>query len=98
MNKDKKTFRRNPESFGAENGTQTRDPQLGRLVLYQLSYFRICFFLRCKGIPFHTFMQLFLNDFSVQSLKKRFSDIVNAIICFLMSLFLSLWRNNHESE
>ena len=25
---------------GAENGTQTRDPQLGRLVLYQLSYFR----------------------------------------------------------
>ena len=24
----------------AENGTQTRDPQLGRLVLYQLSYFR----------------------------------------------------------
>ena len=25
----------------AENGTQTRDPQLGRLVLYQLSYFRV---------------------------------------------------------
>ena len=25
----------------AENGAQTRDPQLGRLVLYQLSYFRI---------------------------------------------------------
>ena len=27
-------------SFGAEDGAQTRDPQLGRLVLYQLSYFR----------------------------------------------------------
>ena len=27
----------------AENGAQTRDPQLGRLVLYQLSYFRIVF-------------------------------------------------------
>ena len=26
--------------FRAENGAQTRDPQLGRLVLYQLSYFR----------------------------------------------------------
>ena len=26
---------------GAEDGTQTRDPQLGRLMLYQLSYFRI---------------------------------------------------------
>ena len=25
----------------AENGTQTRDPQLGRLVLYRLSYFRM---------------------------------------------------------
>ena len=25
---------------GAEDGTQTRDPQLGRLMLYQLSYFR----------------------------------------------------------
>ena len=24
----------------AENGAQTRDPQLGRLVLYRLSYFR----------------------------------------------------------
>ena len=26
--------------YRAENGAQTRDPQLGRLVLYQLSYFR----------------------------------------------------------
>ena len=26
--------------IGAENGTRTRNPQLGRLVLYQLSYFR----------------------------------------------------------
>ena len=27
-------------SFGAGNGTQTRDPQLGRLMLYRLSYSR----------------------------------------------------------
>ena len=26
--------------FGAGNGTRTRDPQLGRLMLYQLSYSR----------------------------------------------------------
>ena len=26
---------------GAENGTRTRDPNLGKVVLYQLSYFRI---------------------------------------------------------
>ena len=25
----------------AENGTRTRDPDLGKVVLYQLSYFRI---------------------------------------------------------
>ena len=29
--------------YGAEDGTQTRDPQLGRLMLYQLSYSRIIF-------------------------------------------------------
>ncbi len=27
--------------LGAENETRTRDPQLGKLVLYQLSYFRM---------------------------------------------------------
>ena len=28
--------------LGAENEVRTRDPQLGRLMLYQLSYFRSC--------------------------------------------------------
>ena len=28
--------------FGAANGTRTRDPQLGKLMLYQLSYCRKC--------------------------------------------------------
>lgn len=28
------------QKSGAENGTRTRDPQLGKLMLYQLSYFR----------------------------------------------------------
>ena len=27
--------------IGAKNGTRTRDPDLGKVVLYQLSYFRI---------------------------------------------------------
>ena len=27
---------------GAEDETRTRDPDLGKVVLYQLSYFRIC--------------------------------------------------------
>ena len=43
MYKNKKSDRnfRNYLIFsGAEDGAQTRDPQLGRLMLYQLSYFR----------------------------------------------------------
>ena len=35
-----KTFDFHLFKLGAEDGTQTRDPQLGRLMLYQLSYFR----------------------------------------------------------
>ena len=31
---------------GAEDGNRTRDPQLGKLMLYQLSYFRIYFINR----------------------------------------------------
>ncbi len=27
--------------IGAENETRTRDPDLGKVVLYQLSYFRV---------------------------------------------------------
>ena len=29
------------ERIGAKNGTRTRDPNLGKVMLYQLSYFRI---------------------------------------------------------
>ena len=28
-------------NYGAENETRTRDPNLGKVVLYQLSYFRV---------------------------------------------------------
>ncbi len=33
---------RAPEAFGADNGARTRDPNLGKVVLYQLSHVRIC--------------------------------------------------------
>ena len=43
-------FRHLGISFGrrAENEARTRDPDLGKVVLYQLSYFRICFFCEEK--------------------------------------------------
>ncbi len=33
------------EQLGAKNGTRTRDPNLGKVMLYQLSYFRM---IACK--------------------------------------------------
>ena len=41
-------------NLGAEDGLRTRDPQLGRLMLYQLSYFRGSGGSRirtCEGFP-----------------------------------------------
>ena len=38
------SFTKNPDSVSglrAENETRTRDPDLGKVVLYQLSYFRV---------------------------------------------------------
>ena len=39
-------------TLGAENETRTRDPNLGKVVLYQLSYFRISLKWDCKGTHF----------------------------------------------
>ncbi len=39
----------------AENETRTRDPNLGKVVLYQLSYFRIFSFCECKVTTFSLF-------------------------------------------
>ena len=36
--------------FGAENETRTRDPDLGKVVLYQLSYFRVLPFVLRVGL------------------------------------------------
>ena len=64
--------------FGAENETRTRDPNLGKVVLYQLSYFRIflrnlCFVWDCKGTKIFLFSKFFLKIFAFLSKirKKR---------------------------
>ena len=52
---------------GAKNGTRTRDPDLGKVVLYQLSYFRILCsqeahllpFCECKVTTFFNSVQIF---------------------------------------
>ena len=40
MHKQQKPLKQRLPNVGAENGTRTRDPNLGKVVLYQLSYFR----------------------------------------------------------
>ena len=36
--------------MGAEDEVRTRDPQLGRLMLYRLSYFRIKIMVGAEGV------------------------------------------------
>ena len=49
----------------AENETRTRDPNLGKVVLYQLSYFRIISFATA-GYPTRLRMQRYTKFFSLQ--------------------------------
>ena len=37
--------------LGAENEARTRDPNLGKVVLYQLSYFRILHYIQFSNSP-----------------------------------------------
>ena len=55
-----------PGGLGAKDGTRTRDPNLGKVMLYQLSYFRkcdckysACFLFMQKNVA--VFMQIFLR-------------------------------------
>ena len=70
----------------AENGTRTRDPNLGKVVLYQLSYFRLhflckehlsrlrlqryCFFSNYQTI-FEVFLQKYVNSCDFYSLSTQ---------------------------
>ncbi len=50
---------RNEPLRGAKNGTRTRDPDLGKVVLYQLSYFRISRNFRFLAFPTEIRISLF---------------------------------------
>ncbi len=66
----------------AENETRTRDPNLGKVVLYQLSYFRIALlkqkrlfrFCECKGMKFLFNLQIFSNFFIRKSISGYISE------------------------
>ena len=68
--------------LGAENETRTRDPNLGKVVLYQLSYFRnkilllttTTFRLRVQRYTFFFILQIFF----ALMLKKYYFDKINS--------------------
>ena len=53
---------------GAENETRTRDPNLGKVMLYQLSYFRIFPEWDCKGTHYFGSSKFLCNFF-----QKKYS-------------------------
>ena len=60
--------------FGAEDEARTRDPNLGKVVLYQLSYFRVVFSLTdCKGTHFFFTSKLFCKNFQKKCKNLHFS-------------------------
>ena len=73
---NKKATEKSMAFFGAENETRTRDPDLGKVVLYQLSYFRlsVAFLqMRCKFIVFITKSQIFICFFT-NPLRQSLSE------------------------
>ena len=57
----------------AKNGTRTRDPNLGKVMLYQLSYFRIS---GCKDTMYFRFYKKKYKIFFIQfRLFKKFRSL-----------------------
>ena len=82
--------------FGAENETRTRDPNLGKVMLYQLSYFRILLPILvvwdCKGTHFFLTSKLFCKNFYIFSKKVHFSPLFGvrrAIFAIFMPVYQS---------
>jgi hypothetical protein len=62
-----------PSAPGAENETRTRDPNLGKVMLYQLSYFRNIYYL--------TFGKAFRNIYSLSLPRLEVSIPYAARLC-----------------
>ena len=60
--------------FRAEDGAQTRDPQLGRLMLYRLSYFRKINvpIIKYANVPILLLTELILTHWHINSLAYLF--------------------------
>ena len=63
--------------LGAENEARTRDPNLGKVVLYQLSYFRVFPVWDCKGTNIFETSKLFRKNFQQYVKNEHFRPINN---------------------
>ena len=73
--------------FGAENETRTRDPNLGKVMLYQLSYFRIFPEWDCKGTHF-----FFTSKFFCKKLQKIFKFHRFWVFCMNFATFILMFN------
>ena len=73
--------------LGAENETRTRDPNLGKVVLYQLSYFRIFAFCECKYKAIFLFTQIFCKKSKFFIKFYLFARIYPGNFCYFMSRY-----------
>ena len=65
----------------AASETRTRDPQLGKLMLYQLSYYRI------HKMVLHFGVQMYLLFFKIQITSRRFlaKFYISFTVCYKIS-------------
>ena len=90
--KIQKNLGENPRHFGAENETRTRDPNLGKVVLYQLSYFRI-FYLISKA-----FQLVFLRLLNPQKIAFAKAFCCIAFRCDCVSFPIASAKLRHFAE
>ena len=65
--------------FGAENGARTRDLNLGKVALYQLSYFRVVPKREDKGTKFFVFSKLFVKKMRCKALCYTSTAVLNSL-------------------
>ena len=74
--------------FGAENETRTRDPNLGKVVLYQLSYFRKFPEWDCKGRHFF-FTSKFFQEILSKKIKILLFPSSVSCLCIIFATFIN---------
>ncbi len=74
--------------LGAKNGTRTRDPDLGKVVLYQLSYFRkYCELLLGIASDFNLSTNISLFSFGAKNGTRTRDPDLGKVVLYQLSYF-----------